>query len=48
MGLPESSVKKNAIPIPRGARYVERCFSTARIRITNTSCAVKKTSMNRP
>jgi hypothetical protein len=46
--VPASSVKKNAVPIPSGARYVARCFSTASMRITNTSCAVRNTSMNRP
>lgn len=34
--------------MPIDAKYVERCFSTASMRMTKTSCAVKKTSMKRP
>ena len=48
ISVPASSVKKNAVPIPNGARYVARCFSTASMRITKTSCAVRNTSIKSP
>lgn len=46
--LPVSSAMNNASPMPIGARKVSLDFSTASIRITKTSCAVRNISMKRP
>jgi hypothetical protein len=46
--VPASSATNRAKPIPTGATNVALCFSTASIRIVNTTIVVKNISMNMP
>jgi hypothetical protein len=46
--IPTSCVKKKAPPMTAGARKVALLFSLAIIKITNTSSAVRNTSIHNP